>query len=321
MPTRARATRHGLVAHLLVAGVVFVSAATARPALAYEGRRLLVLEFRGAEIVGVPVMRELADGARSGALDAIGMKALVLQDAPASVREMGRSTTCAAEACELEIGRTLGADWVVTGEVTKVEERLLLRVKMFDTATAAMRATTLVEGSRPIALVRAVRGATARMVAGCLEASSASTGSGRVLSRGDAGTKGTPRESASGPVRLAVRDFRGPLDAPLLDLMAGEARAAAAGLDGRYSVVGPMPTAAVETSEGEARAGLVISGSVARTGGLYVVTLELRETDGALLVKTERLIAPSELALMRSVRAATARLLSQADDGVRGTHP
>lgn len=317
MPHRARATRHGLAAHLLVVGVVFALAATARPALAYEGRRLVVLEFRGAEIVGVPLVRELADGARSGALDAIGMMALVLQDAEASVRDVGRSAPCAAEACELEIGRTLGADWVVTGEVAKVEDVLLLRVKMFDTSTAAMRATTLVEASRPIALVRAVRGATARMVAEVLEASSTSVGSGRVNSLGDAGTK---RESASGPVRLAVLDFRGPMDAPLLDLMAGEARAAAAGLDGRYSVVGHMPTAAVRTSEGEARAGLVISGSVARTGGLYVVTLELRETDGPVLVKTERLIAPSELALLRSVRAATARLLSQADDGVRGAH-
>jgi len=139
------------------------------PSMATQGvRRLAVLEFRGDDLVGTSIVRQLADEARGGALDAFsgrpGHQVFTHENQAAILRDAGRAPCCSGDEVEIEVGERLGAAWILTGEVSAVDQTYRLLVKLFDTASRALLSMESVEASGPLELVHAMRGTATTLV-------------------------------------------------------------------------------------------------------------------------------------------------------------
>lgn len=135
----------------------------AEPRLVPVGRRLAVLDFRGA--APPPVLAVLADQARAAAAEAgrrSGTTVLVREVVLAAAKEKGRGAeVCPDAACDLETARAAGADLAVTGEVTAIGEARILVLRLVDVASGALVASRTAQGKDDLALVEAARPAAA----------------------------------------------------------------------------------------------------------------------------------------------------------------
>ncbi|MBM75297.1 MAG: hypothetical protein CMK59_07840 [Proteobacteria bacterium] len=121
------------------------------PSLAFATKRVAVLEFRGVGIDSnaLPV---ITDYVRSGVLEEIGNQQIDDQDILVMTREnmrdmltqMGKSILDCEGECEVETARSIGADYVVSGEVTQLGDLFVLNIKFHETTRGqllAMEAT------------------------------------------------------------------------------------------------------------------------------------------------------------------------------------
>ena len=121
-------------------------------------RRLAVLEFSGDASVGPEVRTTMSDSARAGALEVVGGQGylVITRESMATVlKDMG---TCAAQEgeCEVETGRLIGADLLVTGHLVRVEQALVLTLKLFEVGSGALLATQVLEAPGPLELLRGI---------------------------------------------------------------------------------------------------------------------------------------------------------------------
>lgn len=216
------------------------------PSIAADGvRRLAVLEFRGDELVGTSIVRQLADEARGGALDAFdgrpGYQVFTHENQAAILRDAGRSPCCSGDEVEIDVGDRLGAAWIVTGEVSSVDQTYRLSVKLFDTSSRALLSMENVEASGLLELVRALRGAAAALVAqglglqGQTRVEAADSSLEKEVEPGAAGAHGEQAEPAvSGAhdehVGPAMAGMRGELVEPVIARIGGESLEPRSGL-------------------------------------------------------------------------------------------
>lgn len=151
---------------LVLLGLLLLGIPLAPAGAAVNAERLAVLEFAGERIVEVSVVRQLADEVRGGALDALGgregLQLLSLESQAAVLNDLGLS--CEDGSCDVEIGRRLGARWIVLGEVTSIEGQLRLILRVFDTESLELLAMESVEAKGALDLIRSARGVGAELV-------------------------------------------------------------------------------------------------------------------------------------------------------------
>jgi hypothetical protein len=127
-------------------------------------RRLAVLEFRGA--LSPPLLALLADQARAAAVEAVrahGIAVMTRENMVVMLKDQGRTATCTEGECEVESARSIGADLVVTGEVSKVGSALFLVTKLFDSTSGSLVASKHVKAADDVALVDAAKPAAAAL--------------------------------------------------------------------------------------------------------------------------------------------------------------
>jgi hypothetical protein len=147
-------------ARLQVTAASVASAAQRWAVHAGPKKRVAVLELGGRLEEGV--LATLADRARGAALRAVagyGMSVMTRESMAAVMKDMGVSV-CTDGECEVEIGRNIGADLVVTGDVIKIEGQYLVTLKLHETAGGALVATAEQQGGTLLQLVEAVSTAT-----------------------------------------------------------------------------------------------------------------------------------------------------------------
>ena len=101
---------------------------------------LAVLEFRTARPAPAPpaVTQEssyLTDVARSAVADA-GYAVMTRDNAVILLRQQGHTPADCIDLCEVDTGRLIGADYLVTGELSGTPGALRLSVRLHDTSTA-----------------------------------------------------------------------------------------------------------------------------------------------------------------------------------------
>jgi hypothetical protein len=126
-------------------------------------RRLAVLDFRGS--VSPAALAVLADLARAAAAEAgraSGTVVMTREHVLATLKEQGRSAgPCADGACEVETARAVGADLLVTGEVSEVGGARVLVLKLVDATSGALLASKHAQAKDDLALVEAAKPAAA----------------------------------------------------------------------------------------------------------------------------------------------------------------
>ena len=99
-----------------------------------------VLEFSG---VGVDsdILHKLSDQSRiasSNTLPAEQYHVMTRESLQEILRDMGKDSSCLSGKCEIELARNIGADYVVTGDLLKIDETYLLTLKLHSSDTGQL---------------------------------------------------------------------------------------------------------------------------------------------------------------------------------------
>jgi len=123
------------------------------PALAEE--YIAVLDIQGE--ISEAIKLQLADETRSGALKALPLSDYTIitrENMLSMIKDMEKDPKCLEGACEIDIGRNIGADFIVSGQVLKIEGTYLYSLKLHNTASGALIGTQRIEGSNALELIR-----------------------------------------------------------------------------------------------------------------------------------------------------------------------
>jgi len=115
------------------------AAEPARPAVASQPQ-LAVLDFRGP--LAADTLKLFSDEARGGALEGAGGRCTIMtrESVMAKLKDKGR---CKGDddSCDLENGKSSGADLILTGNVAKLGKRLRASLKVMDLRSGALVAS------------------------------------------------------------------------------------------------------------------------------------------------------------------------------------
>jgi len=140
---------------LLALSLVCGLPASASPAT----RRVAVLEFQGRAIDDEARMT-LSDAVRSGVLDASrGRDLLVMtrENMAAMLKEMGKPD-CSEGDCEVETARNIGADYVLSGEIARIEGTYVVVLKLHGCDDGRLLSTATARGRTQLDLIDPLRG-------------------------------------------------------------------------------------------------------------------------------------------------------------------
>lgn len=136
---------------LLIVCILFLPAQAAA-----EIKWLAVLEFSG---VGVDsdIIHKLSDQSRiasSNTLPIDQYHVMTRESMLEILKDMGKDSSCLSGKCEIEIARNIGADFVITGDILKIEDTYLLTLKLHNSETGQLLVGKEVKSASLLELIR-----------------------------------------------------------------------------------------------------------------------------------------------------------------------
>jgi TolB-like protein len=119
---------------------------------------MAVLEFQGKDL-DEDVLMTFSDTVRGGALQGIegqGVVVMTRENMLVLLRDMGKQE-CAEGDCEVETARNIGADYVISGKVVRIEQLYIVTLKLHETQGGSLLGTETVEGASQVELTRSLR--------------------------------------------------------------------------------------------------------------------------------------------------------------------
>lgn len=102
---------------------------------AFAKQRVAVLEFKG---IGLDegLVHKLSDQTRRAAAETLPQSGYIImtrENMMMILKDMGKDASCMGGSCEVELGRNIGADIIVTGNVMKIDEHYSLTLTLYKT--------------------------------------------------------------------------------------------------------------------------------------------------------------------------------------------
>ena len=119
-------------------------------------KHMAVLEFRGVGI-DTAYLLKLSDQSRRAAVELLPKKEYLImtrENMQQMLSDMDKDLSCLEGVCEVEIGRNVGAEIIITGDLLKIENTYVLTLKLYDTISGALLSTRDVEGTDLLSLKR-----------------------------------------------------------------------------------------------------------------------------------------------------------------------
>ena len=115
--------------------------------------RVAVLEFRGSDVDTV-ILLKLSDQLAPQLSSARKDEYLIMtrENMMGILSDMGKDASCMEGQCEVEIGRNVGADLIVTGDILKIEGTYVLTLKLYDTLSGGLLHSVDVEDTSVLSL-------------------------------------------------------------------------------------------------------------------------------------------------------------------------
>ena len=134
--------------------IVFILCLPAQAAA--EVKWLAVLEFSG---VGVDsdILHKLSDQSRiasSNTLSADQYHVMTRESMLEILKDMGKDSSCLSGKCEIETARNIGADYVITGDLLKIDDTYLLTLKLHNSDTGQLLVGKEVKSPSLLELIR-----------------------------------------------------------------------------------------------------------------------------------------------------------------------
>jgi TolB-like protein len=121
-------------------------------------RRLAVLEFQGSKIEE-DTLKTFTDAVRGGALEGLagrGVDVMTRENMMAMLKAMGKKE-CNEGECEVETARNIGADYVVSGSVTHIENLYVVTLKIHESKNGSLLATDMVKAKTQVQVLDQLR--------------------------------------------------------------------------------------------------------------------------------------------------------------------
>jgi len=121
-------------------------------------KRLAVLELKGAKIEG-EVLDAFADAVRGGAVEGLagrGVQVMTRENMMVLLRAMGKKD-CSEGDCEVETARNIGADFVVSGSVVRIDGAFVVTLKLHETREGSLLATDQIDAKKQLEVLRQLR--------------------------------------------------------------------------------------------------------------------------------------------------------------------
>ena len=123
-----------------------------------RGKRMAVLEFAGKNM-DEDILMTFSDTVRGGALQGLephGVVVMTRENMLVLLRDMGKKE-CGEGDCEVETARNIGADYVISGKVVRIEQIYAVTLKLHETQGGSLLGTDTVEGTSQVGLLRSLR--------------------------------------------------------------------------------------------------------------------------------------------------------------------
>jgi hypothetical protein len=140
-----------------------------QPAFSKAGGRLAVLEITAVELKP-QILVQISDGLREGALDTIrsahaGITMMTRESMLMNFNDMGIDPSFIQGECEVETARHIGADYVISATLLKLEGVWILSAKLHESEGGDLLATESVEAKGLLELIRATSGIARALLA------------------------------------------------------------------------------------------------------------------------------------------------------------
>ena len=135
-------------------------------------RRLAVLEFQGRNL-DPDILMTFSDAVRGGALTGVaggGFSVITRENMLVLLKDMGKDE-CTEGDCEVETARNIGADYVVSGKVVRMEDVYVVTLKLHETRRGTLLGTDSVEAKTQIQLLRILSEHARKMVVSSFDGS------------------------------------------------------------------------------------------------------------------------------------------------------
>jgi TolB-like protein len=145
---------------------VFLLAGGTAVAAPKLNQRLAVLEFSGRSMEA-DALGAFADAVRGGTVDGLvgrDVKVMTRENMMVLLREMGKSE-CAEGECEVETGRNIGAQFVISGSVVHIEGAYVVGLKLHETQQGDLLASETIQAKTQLAALGQLRQLGKEMVA------------------------------------------------------------------------------------------------------------------------------------------------------------
>jgi hypothetical protein len=183
-------------AHLLICAVLLVPWPARAEGVASR-RKIAILELRNQAGLTPDEAAFFTDVARGGALTGAGPGHLVMtRESILALLPPGTDLASCVGECEVETGRNVGADLVVSGDIVRVGGELKVVLKLHETASAALVGSTRASAPDLKQLEPAVEQAAIRLFEGRVTPP-VGPASGAASAHGSAGAAAGARESAT----------------------------------------------------------------------------------------------------------------------------
>ncbi len=152
----------------LAVAALLVLAASWAPTARAGAVKLAVLELRNDAGLSVAETAYLTDRVRGEASQALppGPFLVMTRESIQQLLPPGvRLVDCLSSACEVEVGRRIGADYIVTGEILKFGDELRMNLKAHHCVSGAFLGSETAAGARPVDIENGVAGACGRLFA------------------------------------------------------------------------------------------------------------------------------------------------------------
>jgi formylglycine-generating enzyme required for sulfatase activity len=167
-------------------------------------KRLAVLELKGK--IDGDVLDTFADAVRGGAVEGlVGRRVQVMtrENMMVLLKEMGKKD-CSEGDCEVETARNIGADYVVSGGVVRIDGAFVVTLKLHETRGGSLLATDQIDAKTELEVLRQLREHGRNLVASTIGPRAAALP--RALGPEPAATAQPLSHPAPQPVRGCVRD-------------------------------------------------------------------------------------------------------------------
>ncbi|MEC7987799.1 MAG: tetratricopeptide repeat protein, partial [Myxococcota bacterium] len=108
--------------------------------IVFAESRIAVLEFRGVKINN-EMLLSLSDQTRKAALEVLPTKdysVMTRENIFSLLEDMGKDSSCIQGECEVDLGRNIGADLIITGNLIRFNKTYSLTLKLFLTSTGTV---------------------------------------------------------------------------------------------------------------------------------------------------------------------------------------